>query len=1315
MVLWMSSGSQHTAAVAPCSVQQLDLWQPAECGTSSTEDHISDEEVVEMASLLLQCESDFMGSLNVPRSNKDINFDSAEALPPPSQEFTRSPHRGNKRQREESASTGPALPDDQNRRILIQPCNVKIEDLLGPESSSLESLQETIEFQMDVAAFNDEVAIGAAAAAAATAAPAAAAAVRVKSEGEVDTLDGEVDEGFNGYIPTAAAERCGPQSSPPSPASSPSSPSSSPSSSSRLLVVPQLAPQPALLHIPQLACSATCQSARNAGAFIEPDVKRFKGQAAGDFYPRHQLSCAPSYTALSHAPSCAPSTPGCQPICAPSSGQASAMRVEPSCGEHATSAPKTRDLAETESLTVELISEHRGAMTTEPGEVYHANPEEASSNAAGGGWGSGLDFTSRQQQPPQLAPRREAAPDEGGNLYRCITGCDSPPPPPPPSRRCLTKPRRSSASSASHAATRGATRRPDMAAARGAAIRGAAASADSAAVPRATYSALRFGEPGYPAEYRGAFRDNVTALAADVMQREPEGYEVPAVLSLASPTHLLHGVIHSNGFGHLVTLNGRAAGSHVLSGRQLMQLWDNICTMLRARVVSVEDLSHKLSFSSDCRLLHTLTFSHSWFARWGYSFAHGAFGITHHRYSQAVARVAGTRLLPLLQHLRGINTGIASRVAAVVAKYQSHVLAKCQSEVEFQPRVSQGSQEVDQRYPHASHAPHSPHAAPHGPHAAPPNLTLQHLFSSLLALRSSLPLPLHHQHHHFPHLLHPSSLPLPFTPTTPSPLTAPSTPAAAAAAAAAAPLAAVPSLASSRSPLLSFSARRLVAPPPPLTLPPLFPSLQPMAVRQLSGEPSPSSASCLSDELSPRQQQQRLLCQQQQQALPSLVPPISYQQMDIPPSPSVATPSTITPSTIAPNTVTPRSKRTLLFLDSPISSALAAAPGAATPTTPAASAVAAAAAAAGEYPRRLLCNEPIIISPLPADSPSCRWSSKRLHLAQQVIVDVLSLRPGAWLPRHEVREAARQRIGDTGLLDFVLKSLGNRLVEDVVVRRAINPLSKVLEFSLEPLQREGGERGGGGRGEGREGVEREGVVGEEGRGGMEGQQGEVPMGEQAARAAVAAAGGDGGEERDGAATESEEEDGTIRVLCSIDARDADTNRDWPIPPPELITLPPEATVADLKSAACRAFAQTYPVARHMQVTALPEDLADLDEDDVLFGSLDSGASLLLAISSLDAHSEWRYEGGNDTWAVRCVCGALDDDGERMIACDECGVWQHTRCTGIGDAAPAPMSFLCLACRAGEKDHYREAPATQVRQAGSAARTCACRHSLCCAT
>jgi hypothetical protein len=28
-----------------------------------------------------------------------------------------------------------------------------------------------------------------------------------------------------------------------------------------------------------------------------------------------------------------------------------------------------------------------------------------------------------------------------------------------------------------------------------------------------------------------------------------------------------------------------------------------------------------------------------------------------------------------------------------------------------------------------------------------------------------------------------------------------------------------------------------------------------------------------------------------------------------------------------------------------------------------------------------------------------------------------------------------------------------------------------------------------------------------------------------------------------------------------------------------------------------------------------------------------------------------------------TCGTQDDDGERMIACDVCGIWMHTRCSG----------------------------------------------------
>jgi hypothetical protein len=47
--------------------------------------------------------------------------------------------------------------------------------------------------------------------------------------------------------------------------------------------------------------------------------------------------------------------------------------------------------------------------------------------------------------------------------------------------------------------------------------------------------------------------------------------------------------------------------------------------------------------------------------------------------------------------------------------------------------------------------------------------------------------------------------------------------------------------------------------------------------------------------------------------------------------------------------------------------------------------------------------------------------------------------------------------------------------------------------------------------------------------------------------------------------------------------------------------------------------------------------------------------------------------------VDCECGADDDDGERMVCCDICEAWQHTRCAGIKDAEEVPHIFLCSRC------------------------------------
>lgn len=52
---------------------------------------------------------------------------------------------------------------------------------------------------------------------------------------------------------------------------------------------------------------------------------------------------------------------------------------------------------------------------------------------------------------------------------------------------------------------------------------------------------------------------------------------------LDNTTHLLHAVVHANGYGHLLRVNGREGGSRILSGRHIMNFWDRLCIMLGVR------------------------------------------------------------------------------------------------------------------------------------------------------------------------------------------------------------------------------------------------------------------------------------------------------------------------------------------------------------------------------------------------------------------------------------------------------------------------------------------------------------------------------------------------------------------------------------------------------------------------------------------------------------------------------------------------------------------------------------------------------------
>lgn len=142
-----------------------------------------------------------------------------------------------------------------------------------------------------------------------------------------------------------------------------------------------------------------------------------------------------------------------------------------------------------------------------------------------------------------------------------------------------------------------------------------------------------------------------------------------------------------------------------------------------------------------------------------------------------------------------------------------------------------------------------------------------------------------------------------------------------------------------------------------------------------------------------------------------------------------------------------------------------------------------------------------------------------------------------------------------------------------------------------------------------------------------------------------------------------------------------------LPPGEIVTVPLHATVLELKPAAESALRDTYCIFEKFVVTDI-EQLEELEDEDLLFGAIESAAELSVTGKVMDELSnQLKYEGGPDNWTVRCECGAQDDDGERMVACDICGVWQHTLCgvwqhtlcNGIEDCEAVPPLFACRRC------------------------------------
>ncbi|CAH2035201.1 unnamed protein product [Thlaspi arvense] len=129
---------------------------------------------------------------------------------------------------------------------------------------------------------------------------------------------------------------------------------------------------------------------------------------------------------------------------------------------------------------------------------------------------------------------------------------------------------------------------------------------------------------------------------------------------LEDTTHLLHGVIHSNGYAHLLSLNDREGGSGFLAGRAIMDFWDRLCTSLAVRKASVMDVSRK--YGIDYRLLHGMTRGCSWYSEWGYEFKSGSYALTREVYESALSTLSAMPLSEFMFQGRGPRTQLHSTI-----------------------------------------------------------------------------------------------------------------------------------------------------------------------------------------------------------------------------------------------------------------------------------------------------------------------------------------------------------------------------------------------------------------------------------------------------------------------------------------------------------------------------------------------------------------------------------------------------------------------------------------------------------------------------
>ncbi|GFP86559.1 phd finger protein male sterility 1 [Phtheirospermum japonicum] len=321
---------------------------------------------------------------------------------------------------------------------------------------------------------------------------------------------------------------------------------------------------------------------------------------------------------------------------------------------------------------------------------------------------------------------------------------------------------------------------------------------------------------------------------------------------------------------------------------------------------------------------------------------------------------------------------------------------------------------------------------------------------------------------------------------------------------------------------------------------------------------------------------------------------------------------------------------------------------------------------------------------------SCRWSPKRVETAIHVVVEALKRAEFQWVSRQQVRDIARAYVGDTGLLDFVLKSLGNHMVGKYFVRRCLNPVTKVLEYCLEDASRAFPKQEASSfslveaKPKPRNKVSwgqlmrdifymYKNILISDHQNVATSNNGVFANIHLASRVIL-----DSKylvkEYRGNLETYDEANKWKIHcaVVLANDNNAEKLGQEEKSTPYHCIVLRSNAMFDELRCEVEKTFRGMYFGLRDFAAESVRDYANPISGSDLVFKTVRPGSKIVFECN--------KQEGTNGgLMVIDCLCGAKDDDGERLVTCDICQVWQHTRCVQIPENDEVPSIFICSSC------------------------------------